>query len=91
MDFQVGLNLLNGYKKDSFIDAKIQIEEDSDFGEKTFLALLDVLKNYPVDVVKKFIKLGAINNEIWNTKNNKNINTDIEVETITQKLDERED
>jgi len=69
LDFQVGLNLLNGYKKDSFIDAKIQLEEDSDFGEKTFLALLDVLKNYPVDVVKKFIKLGAINNQIWNTKN----------------------
>ena len=89
LDFQVGLNLLNGYKKDSFIDAKIQLEEDSDFGEKTFSALLDVLKIYPVDVVKKFIKLGAINNEIWNTKNNKNINTDIEVETLAKKLDER--
>ena len=89
LDFQVGLNLLNGYKKDSFIDAKIELEEDSDFGEKTFSALLDVLKNYPVDVVKKFIKLGAINNEIWNTKNNKKINTDIEVETLAKKLDER--
>ena len=90
LDFQVGLNLLNGYKKDSFIDAKIQLEEDSDFGEKTFLALLDVLKNYPVDVVKKFIKLGAINNEIWNTKNNNQIDTNKTVETLTQKLDEGE-
>ncbi|MBQ8634988.1 hypothetical protein IJ425_02410 [bacterium] len=90
LDFQVGLNLLNGYKKDSFIDAKIQLEEDSDFGEKTFSALLDVLKNYPVDVVNKFIKLGAINNEIWNTKNNNQIDTNKTVEILTQKLDEGE-
>jgi hypothetical protein len=70
LDFQVGINLLNGYKKDSIINAKIELEEDADFGEKTFLAFLDVLKNYSNDVVKKYIKLGAINNRIWNTKNN---------------------
>lgn len=89
LDFQVGLNLLNGYKKSSPVEAKIKLEEDSDFGEKTFAALFNVFKNYPVDVVKKFVKLGAINNRIWNTKNNKSIDTDSEVEKVTDKLNER--
>ena len=89
LDFQVGINLLNGYKKDSIINAKIELEEDADFGEKTFLAFLDVLKNYSNDVVKKYIKLGAINNQIWNTKNNTKIDTDKEIETLTKNLDER--
>ena len=89
LDFQVGLNLLNGYKKSSSVEAKIKLEEDSDFGEKTFAALFNVFKNYPVDVVKKFVKLGAINNRIWNTKNNKSIDTDSEVEKVTDKLNER--
>ena len=89
LDFQVGLNLLNGYKKSSQEKKKIKLEEDSDFGEKTFAALFNVFKNYPVDVVKKFVKLGAINNRIWNTKNNKSIDTDSEVEKVTDKLNER--
>lgn len=89
LDFQAGLNLLNGYKKSSPVEAKIKLEEDSDFGEKTFAALFNVFKNYPVDVVKRFVKLGAINNRIWNTKNNKSIDTDSEVEKVTDKLNER--
>ena len=89
LDFQVGLNLLNGYKKSSPVEAKIKLEEDSDFGEKTFAALFNVFKNYPVDVVKRFVKLGAINNKIWHTKNNKSIDTDREVEKVTDKLNER--
>ena len=89
LDFQAGLNLLNGYKKSSSVEAKIKLEEDSDFGEKTFAALFNVFKNYPVDVVKRFVKLGAINNRIWNTKNNKSIDTDSEVEKVTDKLNER--
>lgn len=83
------MNLLNGYKKSSSVEAKIKLEEDSDFGEKTFAALFNVFKNYPVDVVKRFVKLGAINNRIWNTKNNKSIDTDSEVEKVTDKLNER--
>ena len=89
LDFQAGLNLLNRYKKSSSVEAKIKLEEDSDFGEKTFAALFNVFKNYPVDVVKRFVKLGAINNRIWNTKNNKSIDTDSEVEKVTDKLNER--
>ena len=89
LDFQVGLNLLNNYKKESLIDSKIQLIEDSDFGEKTYSALFDVLQNYPLEVVKQYIKLGAANNAIWATKNNPKINTDKKVENITLKLDER--
>lgn len=89
LDFQVGLNLLNNYKKESLIDSKIQLIEDSDFGEKTYSALFDILQNYPLEVVKQYIKLGAANNAIWATKNNPKINTDKKVENITLKLDER--
>ncbi len=89
LDFQVGINLLNGYKKDSLISSKMQLEEDSDFGEKTFEALFDVLKNYSIDVIKQYIKLGAANNTIWSTKNNKQIDTDKKISEITQQLNER--
>ena len=71
------------------ISSKIQLEEDSDFGEKTFEALFDVLKNYSIDVIKQYIKLGAANNTIWSTKNNKQIDTDKKISEITQQLNER--
>ena len=89
LDFQVGLNLLNSYKKESLIDSKIQLKEDSDFGEKTYAALFDVLQNYSLEVLKHYIKLGSANNAIWATKNNPKINTDKKIENITLKLDER--
>lgn len=89
LDFQVGLNLLNNYKKESLIDAKIQLKEDSDFGKKTYSALFDVLLNYPLEVVKHYIKLGAANNAIWSTKNNRQIDTDKKIAEITQQLNER--
>lgn len=89
LDFQVGLNLLNNYKKESLINAKIQLKEDADFGLKTYSALFDVLLNYPLEIVKHYIKLGAANNAIWATKNNRKIDTDKKVENIILKLDER--
>lgn len=89
LDFQAGLNLLNDYKKESIIESKIQLKEDGDFGKKTLAALFDILQNYPVDVVKRFVKLGAINNRIWNTKNNPMVDTDKIVLQVTEKLDER--
>lgn len=89
IDFQTGINLLNDYKKNSVIEAKIQIEEDADFGEKTFAAFMNVLQNYSVDVIKHYIKLGAVNNAVWNTKNVNYIDTDFEVKKILNKLEER--
>lgn len=90
LDIQTGLNLLNGYRKYSPTEAKSELKEDSEFGEKTLAALVNALKNYPVGVVKRFIKLGAINNKIWSTKNNKLIDTDNEVKNITDTLHERD-
>ena len=82
-DFQTGLNLLNGYKNESPVEAKVKLEEDSEFGEKTFAALFNVLKNYPVSTVERYVRLGAINNKIWSTKNDTSIDTDSEVERLT--------
>lgn len=89
LDFQVGINLLNNYRKESVIESKIQLKEDADYGEKTLKAMFDVLRNYDIDVVKRFIKLGAINNHIWQTKNNRNIDTDKVVKAVGEIMTER--
>lgn len=89
IDFQTGLNLLNGYKKESVIKSLIRIEEDGDFGEKTLAALLGALKYYPVSTIARFIRLGAINNNLWRTKSLAGVNTDEEIANITKKFKER--
>lgn len=88
LDFQVGLNLLSGYKKDSLIEEKIQLKEDGDFGEKTFASLFNILKHYPMETVKQYVKLGALNNTIWNTKNLTKIDTDVKIEQVANKITE---
>lgn len=90
LDFQVGLTLLNGYKKESISEEKVKLEEDSDFGEKTYAAMFKAMEHFSLPVIQKYIKLGAMNNTIWNTKNIQKINTDIEVEELNNKMKERE-
>lgn len=85
-DFQVGLNLLNKNKKDSIIQTKRQLKEDGDFGKKTLACFCDICKNYTPRVIKKYIRLGAIANVVFNTKNNSRINTDKLVCTICEDL-----
>lgn len=51
------------------------LKEDGVLGSKTCSALFNVCKNYPLNVVKKYIKRGILNNIIFDTKNNKNINS----------------
>lgn len=89
MDFQTGLNLLNGYKKESAIESTIRLEEDGDFGEKTLAALLGALRYYSVNIIAQFIRLGAINNNLWHTKDLVEINTDEKIVNITKKFNER--
>lgn len=89
LDFQVGLNLLNDYRKESLIDSKVQLKEDSDFGEKSYSALLNALQHYPVDIIKRYVRLGALNNQIWNTKNLQKIDTNVVVENTANKMTER--
>ncbi len=86
LDFQTGLNLLNGYKKYSFLKAKEELKEDSEFGEKTYAALINILNNYDIDTVKRYIKLGAVNNELQLSKNDKNTDTDAKISEILQML-----
>lgn len=90
LDFQVGLNLLNGYKKDSITEEKVRLEEDSDFGEKTYSAMFKAMEHFSLPVIRKYIKLGAMNNTIRNTKNIQKINTDIQIEELNNKMKESE-
>jgi len=85
-DFQFGMNLLNKNKKESVIASKRQLKEDGDFGEKTLACFCDACKNYSPRVIKKYIRLGAIANVVFNTKNNSRINTDKLVCTICENL-----
>ncbi len=59
------------------------------FGEKTFAALYEILQHYPLEVVKKYIKLGAANNGIWETKQDESFDTDEYVEEVNNTLSER--
>lgn len=74
-DLQLGLNLLNKKRQNSLLRVKDFLKEDGVFGFKTYGALFDVCKNYPLNVIKKYIKQGILNNIIFDTKNNKNINS----------------
>lgn len=89
LDIQVGLNLLNDYKKKVLTQSKIQLQEDGDFGIKTYSALFNILDKYPVNLIKRYIKLAALNNQIWNTKNLQKIDTDVKVENTANKMIER--
>ena len=89
-DFQTGLNLLTGYKKETVLEEQVRLEEDADFGEKTFAMLQSALEYYPLEVIKKYIKLGAANNGIWETKQDESFDTDEYVEEVNNTLSERE-
>ena len=88
-DFQCGLNLLTGYKKETVLEEQIRLEEDADFGEKTYAMLQSALEYYPLEVIKKYIKLGAANNGIWETKQDESFDTDEYVEEVNNTLSER--
>lgn len=74
-DLQLGLNLLNKKRHNSSLVVKNILKEDGVLGSKTCSALFNVCKNYPLNVVKRYIKRGILNNIIFDTKNNKNINS----------------
>ena len=51
------------------------LKEDGDLGQKTFACLKHVCKHYSTEVIKEYLKLGAINNAIFETKNDNTIIT----------------
>ena len=72
---QTGLSLLNKNRKDCTIKAKNALKEDGIFGNKTKVSLYEACKNYNSRVIKKYILKGVLNNIIFNTKNETNIDT----------------
>ena len=72
---QTGLSLLNKNRKDCAIKAKNALKEDGIFGNKTKVSLYEACKNYNSRVIKKYILKGVLNNIIFNTKNETNIDT----------------
>ncbi len=89
-DFQTGLNLLTGYKKETVLEEQIRLEEDADFGDKTFAMFQSVLEYYPLEVIKEYIKMGASNNAVWETKDDTEIDTNEFVDEIAENLTEGE-
>ena len=89
-DFQCGLNLLTGYKKETVLEEQIRLEEDSDFGEKTYAMLQSALEYYPLEVIKEYIKMGASNNAVWETKDDTEIDTNEYVDEVAENLTEGE-
>ena len=89
-DFQTGLNLLTGYKKETVLEEQIRLEEDADWGNKTFEMLKSVLEYYPLEVIKEYIKMGASNNAVWETKDDSQIDTNEFVDEVAENLTEEE-
>ncbi|CDE88490.1 TPA: hypothetical protein CPT81_02850 [Candidatus Gastranaerophilales bacterium HUM_20] len=81
-DFQYGLNILNMKRKDSSVEEFHQLKEDGDFGTKTYACIANLCKYLPVRIICKSIKKAAITNAIFNTKNNKRIDTERKLEKI---------
>lgn len=85
-DFQRGLNILNKYNKKSLIEARRPIEEDGIFGCQTYACLENICQKYTSQIIQKYIRRGAVNNAIFDTKNNARIDTDKTVLNIYKHL-----
>lgn len=81
-DLQKAINMLNKGSKDSFVIERRPIKEDGLLGEKTFAAFGYICKNYTARLINKFIRRAAINNAIFDTKNDDRINTEKKVNKI---------
>lgn len=78
-DFQTGINLLTkNYKAD--------IKADGIYGLITHSTFSVALKYYSLKTVKKYLRRGIINNLIFETKNNLQIDTNEEVNKIGRDL-----
>lgn len=85
-DLQKAINMLNKGKKDSPIKEKQPLKEDGELGEKTYGSLVFICNNYTARLINKFIRRAALNNAIFDTKNNNNVNTEKKVDKIYENL-----
>jgi hypothetical protein len=76
-DLQTGLYLLNRKNGN-----KINIEIDGDYGTQTHGFLENACKSYPAQAIQSMIKRAAVSNVIFDTKNNKKLNTERQVEQV---------
>lgn len=74
-DIQLAFNLLCNSKKNAILEELKVLKEDGYLGQKTFACLKHVCKHYSTEVIKEYLKLSAINNAIFETKNDNTINT----------------
>jgi len=86
---QTGLSLLNKNRKDCAIKAKNALKEDGIFGNKTKASLYEACKNYNSRVIKKYILKEVLNNIIFNTKNEVNIDTQKLLQNTKLSLEEK--
>ena len=84
------MNLLTGYKKETVLEEQTRLEEDADWGDKTFKMLQSALEYYPLEVIKEYIKMGASNNAVWETKDDNQIDTNEFVDEVAENLTEEE-
>lgn len=75
VDLQRGVSLLNKNRRKSPVKAKNALKQDGLLGEMTYNSLVDVCRNYSLNVIKKYIKTGIQNNIIFDTKNDSKIDT----------------
>ena len=66
-DIQFAFNLLCNSKKMAILEELKILKEDGDLGQKTFACLKHVCKHYSTEVIKEYLKLGAMNNAIFET------------------------
>lgn len=85
-DLQYGLNILNKKRKNSTIEAFRQLKEDGDFGNKSYACIANLCKYYSPRTICRNIKKGALTNAIFDTKNDKRINTERKIEQINNDM-----
>ncbi len=90
-DLQKAMNMLNKGKKDSLIEEKQPLKEDGNLGEKTYACISYICKHYSARLINKFIRRAAINNIIFDTKNDKRTKTEKKVKIIFENLKTEEE
>ena len=90
-DLQKAINMLNKGTKDSLVEERRPLKETGILDEKTYAAFAYMCKNYSVRLINKFIRRAAINNAIFDTKNDIGINTEKNVNKIYKNLRTQEE
>lgn len=85
-NLQYGLNIMNRGRQNFPGENFIQLDEDGDFGVKTYNCLLSLCKYASLELIFKNIKKAAITNAIFDTKNDNRVNTEKIVDNINNDL-----